>query len=179
FLQRPAVWFEVMSRVGATHTAAPNFAFEVAVRKTTPEQRARWDLRPLRVVMSAAEPIRPLTVGNFYAAFAPSGLRPDSFYPAYGLAEHTVSVSMGGRARLLLDGPALQQRRVEPGTAGSADAVEYLGCGRVSKPDTRVRIVDPDTLRPAEPGRVGEIWVDSPSKALGYYGDPEESERTF
>jgi acyl-CoA synthetase (AMP-forming)/AMP-acid ligase II len=179
FLQRPAVWFEVMSRVRATHTAAPNFAFEVAVRKTTPEQRARWDLRPLRVVMSAAEPIRPLTVGNFYAAFAPAGLRPDSFYPAYGLAEHTVSVSMGGRARLLLDGPALQQRRVEPGAAGSADVVEYLGCGRVSKPGTRVRIVDPDTLRPAPPGRVGEIWVDSPTKALGYYGDPEESRRTF
>jgi acyl-CoA synthetase (AMP-forming)/AMP-acid ligase II len=178
FLQRPGVWFEVMSRVGGTHTAAPNFAFEVAVRKTTAEQRARWDLRSLRVVMSAAEPIRPATVAGFYAAFAATGLRPESFYPAYGLAEHTVSVSMGGRARLRLDGPALQQRRVEPADDG-ADAVEYLGCGRVSKPGARVRIVDPDTLRPSGPGQVGEIWVDSPTKALGYYGDPEETERTF
>jgi acyl-CoA synthetase (AMP-forming)/AMP-acid ligase II len=27
FIRRPAVWFEVMSRVGATHTAAPHFAY--------------------------------------------------------------------------------------------------------------------------------------------------------
>ena len=49
FIRRPAVWFEVMSRVGATHTAAPNFAYVLSTRKTTPEQRRAWDLSPLEV----------------------------------------------------------------------------------------------------------------------------------
>lgn len=46
FLRDPAVWFAVMSRVGATITSAPNFAYDLAVRKTTAAQRAGWDLKP-------------------------------------------------------------------------------------------------------------------------------------
>src|SRR5204863_823308 len=56
FVRTPGIWFDVMSRVKATHTAAPNLAFELAVRKTTPEQRQAWDLSTLRVVLTAAEP---------------------------------------------------------------------------------------------------------------------------
>ena len=180
FLQRPAVWFEVMSRVGATHTAAPNFAFEFALRRTTDEQRRRWDLSSTRVVMSAAEPIRPQTVRAFYDAFAVSGLRGDSFYPAYGLAEHTVSVSMGGRAVLRLDKAELERGRAVPVTGGTdRPVVEVPGCGRVTKPDARVRIVDPDTCRPRPDGEVGEIWVRSATKALGYFGLETETEQTF
>jgi acyl-CoA synthetase (AMP-forming)/AMP-acid ligase II len=178
FLQRPAVWFEVMSRVRATHTAAPNFAYELAVRKTTPAQRAGWDLSALRVIMSAAEPIRAATMDAFYAAFAPSGLEPVTFFPAYGLAEHTVSVTMGGRARLHLDRAELAAGRVLPVPAGAGGAA-YVGCGRITKPDARLRIVDPDTCRPCGPDEVGEVWVDSPTKALGYWGMAEETRRAF
>ncbi|GGU33511.1 acyl-CoA synthetase [Lentzea flava] len=172
FLHRPALWFDVMSRVRATHTAAPNFAFELAVRKTTAVQRSRWDLSALRVVMSAAEPIRASTVDTFYAAFAPSGLRRSSFYPAYGLAEHTVSVSMGGTTVLRLDRAALHRGEVLPAPAG----VPVVSCGRVTKPSASVLIVDPETSLVCAPDRVGEIWVTSPTKAAGYFG---ADSRTF
>ncbi len=175
FLQRPAVWFDVMSRVAATHTAAPNFAFELAVRKTTPEQRQRWDLSALRAIMSAAEPIRATTMDAFFAAFGGTGIDRDVFFPAYGLAEHTVSVSMGGKAVLHLDKSALEQGHVVPAAGG----VPYVGCGRITKPDTTVRVVDPDTRRPREVGEVGEVWVDSPTKGAGYWGLPEQSRDTF
>lgn len=175
FLQRPSVWFDVMSRVKATHTAAPNFAFELAVRKTTPAQRAQWDLGDLRVVMSAAEPIRAATVDAFYTAFAPTGLRRDSFYPAYGLAEHTVSVSMGGKLVLSLDPGALRTGHVKITENGT----RFVGCGRMTKPDGRIRIVDPDTLLPCGPDRVGEVWVSSGTMALGYYGLEEETRHAF
>jgi acyl-CoA synthetase (AMP-forming)/AMP-acid ligase II len=177
FLQRPAVWFDVMSRVRATHTAAPNFAFELAVRKTTPEQRAGWDLSELRAIMSAAEPIRSTTMDAFFAAFAGTGIDRDAFFPAYGLAEHTVSVSMGGRAELRLDKAALENGRVQ--VSDGAHAVSHLGCGRITKPDARVRIVDPETRRPRGEGEVGEVWVDSPTKGLGYWGMEQETEQTF
>lgn len=171
FLRRPDIWFEVMSRVGATHTAAPNFAFEFAVRKTTPHQRARWDLSALRVVMSAAEPVKRSTMRSFYQAFEGTGLRPETFYPAYGLAEHTVSVAMGGTRTVLLDKAELELGRVmalEP--ESDRPGVEYVGCGRITKPDARVRIVDPGTRRPVEPGRIGEIWASSATKAPSYFG---------
>jgi acyl-CoA synthetase (AMP-forming)/AMP-acid ligase II len=175
FLQRPAVWFDVMARVRATHTAAPNFAFELAVRKTTPEQRQRWDLSSLRAIMSAAEPIRATTMDAFFEAFGGTGIDRDVFFPAYGLAEHTVSVSMGGKAVLRLDKSELEQGHVVPAAGG----VPYVGCGRITKPDTTVRVVDPETRRPREVGEVGEVWVDSPTKGAGYWGLPEQSRDVF
>src|SRR5437763_2721874 len=179
FLQRPAVWFEVMSRIGATHTAAPNFAFDLAVRRTTKEQRRGWALRTLRVVMSAAEPIRVSTRDAFFDAFSISGLRRDSFYPAYGLAEHTVSVTMGGSRTLRIGKAALEDGRAVLADGSDTPAVTVVGCGHVTKPGARVRIVDPDTHRPCADGEVGEIWVRSATKALGYFGLEVETKETF
>jgi acyl-coenzyme A synthetase/AMP-(fatty) acid ligase len=56
FVKRPAIWPMVMTRVRATHTAGPDFSYALLLRKTTPEQRATYDLSSLRVVMSAGKP---------------------------------------------------------------------------------------------------------------------------
>jgi acyl-CoA synthetase (AMP-forming)/AMP-acid ligase II/predicted NAD/FAD-dependent oxidoreductase/acyl carrier protein len=175
FVQRPHLWFDVMARVRATHTAAPNFAFDLALRKTTPEQRRAWDLSALRVVMSAAEPIRSGTVRGFLDAFAAARLDPRAFCPAYGLAEHTVGVSVRGRVRARFDRDALER---EGRAVPVSDGVEHIGCGRPPA-GVRVRIVDLDTGAPRPEGSVGEIWVSSPSKAAGYDGLPEETRAVF
>jgi acyl-CoA synthetase (AMP-forming)/AMP-acid ligase II len=44
FLQRPLRWLEAISRTGATISGGPNFAYDLCVEKTTPEQRAGLDL---------------------------------------------------------------------------------------------------------------------------------------
>ncbi|GAA2951427.1 fatty acyl-AMP ligase [Streptomyces enissocaesilis] len=189
FLRRPALWMETMQRVRATHTAAPNFAFDLVVRKSTPEQRARWDLSSLQVICSGGEPVRPQTVRRFLDAFAPARLAKSAFYPAYGLAEATLSVTMGGRAVLRVDRNALADGRivaVAPNAETTCESVEeteeavtLMGSGRVRKADSRVRIVDPHTRRPCPPERIGEIWVDSPTKTAGYYGLGEENADLF
>ena len=179
FVRRPALWFETMSRVGATLTASPNFGLELAVRKTSPEQRAGWDLSPLATLVCAAEPIRAATVDRFLGAFAAAGMRPECFCPTYGLAEATVSVSSWGRGRIAVDADAIAHGRVVHLPAQAADdrrATVYVGCGRITKPGSRVRIVDPDTRTPCPDDRIGEIWVDSATKAAGYYGRPRESQ---
>lgn len=180
FLRRPSVWFEVMSRVAATHTAAPDFAYRLALRRTTVAERKTYDLGSLRVMMSAAEPIRPSTVDPFLEAFADSGLRPEAFCPAYGLAEHTVGISVAGTHRLRLDRQSLEHDR-EVRVLGPEDlqeGVTLLGCGKPPA-EVVVRVVDPETLQVVPPGGVGEIWVDSPSKALGYWALPELSSEVF
>ncbi|MFI6515706.1 fatty acyl-AMP ligase [Spirillospora sp. NPDC050679] len=178
FVRRPSVWFDVMSRVGATVILAPNFAYELAVRRTTPEQRQGWDLSGITMAMSAAEPVIPATVDRFFEAFACTGLRREVFSPTYGLAENCVSVTVNGRRVLRLDADALTEGRVEEAGPDTARETVRVGCGR-PKAEAHVRIVDPDTLRPCPPGRVGEIWVDSPTKAAGYLGRDRETRETF
>ncbi|MEE1937974.1 fatty acyl-AMP ligase [Streptomyces sp. TRM 70361] len=180
FLQRPTVWFDVVSRVRATHTAAPDFAFGLVARKSTPEQRAAWDLSSLRVAGSSAELIRPATVERFLAAFEPSGFDPAAFYPTYGLAEHTLSLTMGGTGPLRVDRQQFEKGRAVPVPEGaSAPTVSYYGCGTINKPGASLRIVDPDTRLSCGPGEIGEIWVDSVTKARGYWGLPAETAETF
>ena len=44
FLQRPVRWLQAITRYQATGSGGPNFAYELCVRKITPEQRTTLDL---------------------------------------------------------------------------------------------------------------------------------------
>ncbi|WP_372368614.1 condensation domain-containing protein [Candidatus Uabimicrobium sp. HlEnr_7] len=176
FIQRPFLWMEIISRVKATHTAAPNFAYELIVRKSTEKQRSSLNLSSLSTVMSAAEPIRHKTIQKFQNAFAVSGLRPESYSPAYGMAEHTVGVSVNGKAVVDFDKRQLEKRKVIVVDSNHQNAVKIVGCGKFSS-DIDVQIVDPEKCTLAE--GIGEIWVNSDSKASGYYGMEELTQKQF
>jgi acyl-CoA synthetase (AMP-forming)/AMP-acid ligase II len=173
FLARPAVWAEVLTRTRATHTAAPHFGYALLLRKTTPAERQRYDLASLRVLFSGGEPIRQESMDAFFDAFATSGLARSAWCPAYGLAEHTVGVTVWGASVLRADRAALERGGVyRRAPASDSRAVTLVGCGR-PEGDVAVRIVDPSTRAVVAPGSVGEIWIDSPSKATAYFGRDE------
>ncbi len=183
FLQRPLRWLEAVSRYGATLSGGPNFAFDLAVRRTTPEERARLDLSRWSAAFNGAEPVRRDTLERFYQAFAPCGLRREALQPGYGLAEATLVVSSGrtpGAPPLYgwFDAGALERGRLAAAGAESPGARALVGCGRVVGGQTAA-IVDPETRLPCADGVIGEIWVKGPSVAGGYWGRPEESEATF
>jgi acyl-CoA synthetase (AMP-forming)/AMP-acid ligase II len=182
FLQRPLRWLQAISRYQATTSGGPNFAYDLCVRKTTPEQRATLDLSSWSVAFNGAEPVRAETLDRFTAAFAPCGFRRQAFFPCYGLAEATLIVSGASKtfapvvqpvqSAALAHGRALMAESREPGTQ------TLVGCGRMLG-DQRVMIVNPDTSVPCGPGEVGEIWVSGPSVANGYWNRPEETAATF
>ncbi len=185
FVQRPARWLEIITRYGVTHSSGPNFAYELCVRKVTPEQRAPLDLRSWRMAGNAAEPVHRETIERFAETFAPYGFRFESFYPAFGLAEATLMVSAGGgpepHAPLFITARAAaleQERRVVEVGPNEPGARSLAGCGRPIA-DTEIAIVDPETHRRCAPDELGEVWVKCAGLARGYWQRPEETEEKF
>ena len=181
FIQRPFRWLQTMTRYQATHSVAPNFAYDLCARKITPEQRALLDLRHWRVAVNGAEPIRNETLTRFAETFAPCGFRQTALYPGYGLAEATLKVS-GGRVTpsyvtCRVNTAALAQHRVVE-VNDDQDGQTLVSSGRASH-RVEIVIVDPETLAPCASGVVGEIWLSSPSNARGYWNRPEETKQTF
>jgi 8-amino-7-oxononanoate synthase len=182
FLQDPYLWLRAISRYGAYTSGAPNFAYDLCVRRVSAEQKATLDLSCWRAACSGAEPVRAETLRRFAKAFAPCGFQAGAFYPTYGLAEATLLVSGGAVAAapafLSLDAEALGHNRVEVVDPKEAKAQTLVGCGRCM-PDQKIAIVDPERLSRSPSGRVGEVWVAGPSVAQGYWAQPAESARTF
>lgn len=179
FLKRPSRWLEALSRYRGAVSGAPNFAFELCAGRVTDEELDALDLSSWRVAYCGAEPVRPATIARFTQRLARCGFRPESFCPAYGLAEAGLLVSVGDFTRppviLPIDGQALEQGFVlEP--ADPARASRAVGLGR---PSMDVRAVDPQTRRALPTGTVGEVWVAGPSLASGYWRKAEDTEATF
>lgn len=180
FIKRPMAWLEAISRCGGTFTTAPNFAYQLCVQRSTPEERAGLDLSRLSTVMNGAEPVQAATMQAFAEVFAPVGFRREAFMPVYGLAEATLLVSGGSAAPVPvvchLDRGGLQEDRVVDADPQDPGAVALVSCG---VPRQEISIVDPETRRRCEPDRVGEIWIAGPSVGQGYWGLPEETEEIF
>jgi 8-amino-7-oxononanoate synthase len=181
FLQRPLAWLQAMSKYRATTSGAPNFAYDLCVERVTEEERASLDLSAWRTSFNGAEPVRADTIARFAEAFAVSGLRRNLIMPCYGLAEATLIVS-GGPADsetpvLCVGRRALEQGTLQAPAPGEDEAV-LVPSGRPAD-EHEVAIVDADAGTPVGEGRVGEIWVSSPSVARGYWGRPHETAATF
>jgi acyl-CoA synthetase (AMP-forming)/AMP-acid ligase II len=182
FIKQPVRWLQAIARYRATHSQAPNFAYEQCIRRVKPEQRDALDLSSWRAAGNAAEPINPRVLRQFFEYFEPSGFRWDSFAPAYGLAEATLLVTTSPRPSepvvCVLDPAALERNQIVEASY-EQDVVRIIaGCGR-QVCETQIAIVNPDTLVRCAPDEVGEIWVADAGVAKGYWQRPEESDRTF
>jgi acyl-CoA synthetase (AMP-forming)/AMP-acid ligase II/acyl carrier protein len=181
FVQNPARWLEVIGRYRATLSMAPNFAYELCVRRIPPERRGTFDLSSWQVAVNASEPIRASSVQRFIEAFRESGYKASCMQPAYGLAEATLIVSSAAAdaapSILCVESEALDQGRLVLSTADRRSR-EIVSSGSVRSPQ-HVSIVHPETRRVCESGEIGEIWVSGPCVASGYWGRQEETQRTF
>jgi acyl-CoA synthetase (AMP-forming)/AMP-acid ligase II len=180
-LKEPLRWLAGISRFGATFSGAPNFAYELAVARTTAEQRAQLSLGTWDVAFCGAEPVRAEAIGAFCDAFAACGFRRSSFYPCYGLAEATLMVTGPRRRRkptlLELDAEGLESRLAQPPHGGSRVQVA-VGVGEVGE-GHEVAIVNEHTLRRCARDEVGEIWVSGPSVAAGYWPGERGADAEF
>lgn len=194
FVQQPVRWLRAITRYRGTYSAGPNFAYDLCIKKTTPEQRETLDLSTWDVAVTAAEPVNKETMEDFYEAFASCGFRWRAFCPSYGLAEATLKVStskkQSGPVFCTVEAATLEQNKlIEVLGNDTAQIPEQnrqstrtiVGCGNAEsvKFKTIVTIAHPETMEQCLPDQVGEIWVSSPGVAQGYWNKPEETTKTF
>jgi fatty acid CoA ligase FadD21 len=179
FLERPARWVRSLAENPHAWSSAPNFAFDLAARKTTDNDLAGLDLGGVRGIISGAERVEPATLQRFVDRFAHFNFQDHMMRPSYGLAEATVFVASGtwseSSPAAHFDVGELGAGRVQPCAAGEGTAlVKY----KVPQSPT-VRIVDSETHRECPPDLIGEIWVHGENVADGYWGKPPEEQRCF
>ena len=162
FLRRPAFWLEMMGKYRATVSVAPQFAYNLCVRKVDPATLPEVDLSTLRVVLNGAEPIDARGVAAFQRQFRALGLRPGVVTPCYGLSEGTLAASMrspGQRVRTI---------RLPADADGNTGATKLVCVGKPMN-DAEIRIRSPRGAW-LDDGTIGEICLRGPAVTTGYLG---------
>jgi long-chain fatty acid adenylyltransferase FadD28 len=179
FLQRPARWMQLLASKPRALTAAPNFAFELAARRTSDEDMAGLDLSDVLGILSGSERVQPATVRRFTDRFAQFNLRDRVIRPSYGMAESTVYLATRTPVQspqiVHFDSDKLSARRAKRCEIGSGTPLVSYGLPQ----SPILRIVDPETSTECPEGTVGEIWAQGDNVAIGYWNRPDETERTF
>jgi acyl-CoA synthetase (AMP-forming)/AMP-acid ligase II len=181
FIQRPLIWLHAISDYRAEIAGGPNFAFDLCVERYQPEHMEGVDLSGWKLAFNSAETVRADTIGRFATTFAPHGFSPAAAYPGYGMAEATVLISANPRRgppvmRAVSRDAMLRRRAAAPRDPG--DQQVLVGCGEALYGE-RIAIVDPESRQRLAADRVGEIWVDGPNVAGGYWRNAAASSEAF
>jgi 1-acyl-sn-glycerol-3-phosphate acyltransferase len=179
FLTRPERWLQAFHKHRGTIAAAPNFAYELCVRKIADQDIKGVNLSSWRAALNGAEPVNPETLERFAERFASYGFRREAQLPVYGLAEAALGVTIPPLNR----GPLIDrveretftaQGRAVPAGREEETAIAFVSSGK-ALPGHEVRIVD---QRGEEvPDRTeGFLWFRGPSATSGYYRNPKATD---
>ena len=182
FLLKPILWLKAISKYKATTSGGPNFAYDLCVKKIKSEELVNLDLSSWDLAFNGAEPIRAETLYKFANKFGACGFKYSAFYPCYGMAESTLLATGANKNKSpVIQGVKttdLEQNLVVETEISSPEHRVFVGCGHPYM-DTNVMIVNPESLNSCSPEQIGEIWVNSPSVAAGYWNNLEATKETF
>ena len=181
FIRRPLRFLEYLARCRGTLVTGPNFSYDMLANAVERSGPGSLDLSSWRLAFNGAEPVSASTVARFSEVLAPCGVRPETMFPVYGMAEATLAIAFPqpgtapvtcrvNRSVLGATGLAVEGH-------GSSAAKALVCCGKpVDGLD--VRIVG-DHGKAVPQRRLGEIEIRGAAVTSGYYRDPEATSATF
>lgn len=176
WVSAPSLLLEVISGEQATLTWLPNFAFSMMADKTHEDDLEGIALDSCRMVINCSEPVRHRDQEKFYRRFASRGLKRKALSSCYAMAEMTFAVTQTPPGRepttLAIDAQGFSRGKARP--AGDATVCKICVSSGELLPGCHIRVVD-DEGKDVEDGRVGEIWIKSPSMFDGYRNYPEKT----
>ena len=182
FLTRPERWLQTISKYKGTIAAAPNFAFELCVRKISDQAMEGVDLSSWRAAMNGAEPVNPETLERFIGKFSKYGFKREAMFPVYGLAEASLGVTFPPLNR----GPKVDRVEREaftmsgqavPALKEDENVIAFVSSGS-AVPRHQVIIVDENGEELPE-RKEGYLWFRGASATSGYFMNPEATEKLF
>lgn len=182
FLNKPERWLWAFHRYGGTVSTAPNFAYELCLKRIRDEYIESLDLSSCRFTLNGAEPVSPRTLSRFIERFQDYGFKAHALLPAYGLAENSVALTIPPLERRALtrfiDRDVLMKEGEVVEVAGpSKDAMEVVSCG-IPLEKHSIRIVD-DQDNPLGEKRVGSIQFKGPSATQGYFRNQSKTNKLY
>lgn len=182
FLARPVRWLQAIQAYRGTLSAAPNFAYELCVKKIGDEELVGLDLSSWRLAFNGAETVLPETLTRFCGRFAPYGFHPEALTPVYGLAECSVGLAFppSGRGPLVdrVQRESLTRTgRAVPAASDQDSALAFVSCGR-PLPGHELRIVDASGHELDE-RQEGRLEFRGPSATGGYFNNPQATSQLF
>src|SRR5262249_38037765 len=153
FLSRPERWLWAVHHHRGTIAAAPNFAYELCVKKIADSDIEGLDLSSWRAALNGAEPVNPETLDRFAARFSKFGFRPEAMLPVSGLAEASLAVTVPPLGRVprvdrierapfehdaraipvtepFLAVPSTAESADLPSETNLSDVLSFVSCGR-------------------------------------------------
>jgi len=181
FLSRPESWLWAIHYHRGTLSAAPNFAYELCIRKIPEKNLSGLDLSSWRLTFNGAEAVNPKTIERFTKKFSPFGFKPQTMFPVYGLAESSVALTFPKLNQLpiidTIDRAIFENEQRAVPVTQSSKHIQFVCCGDAIV-NHNVRIVDNhDELVPMR--KVGHLQFRGPSSMTGYYQQSEATNAIY
>lgn len=181
FLEKPSRWIENLSEFKAEMTAIPHSIIESYSKIVPPNLLNNIDLSNLKSIHDGSEVVNYSGLINFAKAYEKFGMNVDKFITGYGLAETTCAISSGFCTYdnvLSIDFNEYQKGKLKIVNRGDKNSMDLVSGGKII-PETKVIIVNPETNMLTKENEFGEILVQGPIVAKGYYNNEEATNSTF
>lgn len=181
FLNRPERWLWAIHYHRGTVSAAPNFAYELCVKKIDDSLLEGLDLSSWRLCFNGAEAVNINTLRRFYNRFKEYGLKKEALFPVYGLAENTVALATPPINREFrvdrIERDTFEKNKRAVPTDRAKEYLEFASEG-MAIPGHAIRIVNEDIQELAE-RMIGNVQFTGPSAMRGYYNRPEATAAVY
>lgn len=175
FSRRPLLWMEKVSEYKATVLCSPNFGYKHFLKSLSKKSLENVDLSKVRLIYNGAEPISTELCDTFLKTMKDYGLRRETMFTVYGMAEATLAVSF---PEVNKEFRAVHVDRHQLNVGEKVKFIyqanqDALSFAIVGKPvlDCKVRIADKENVFPDE--TVGSIQISGPNVTQGYYKNEE------